>query len=349
MTDIRSVGGASRPAIGRRQLVDIGERARYWTYQIASDAAAIAGARLAAGWDLIHGHPEAALLRYGRTIRHVQMARESLSTYALIEHLIRRHPAELSAYRAEPIRPERFLFFVGYSRSGHSLIAALLDAHPDILVAHELHAVKHLERGADFADVAKAIQHNSRFFEYFGRGYSGYRYDVATQYQGRSSRPRIIGDKKANGTSRILRRDLAVVDRLREHLPVPFTFVHVVRNPFDNIASRARRTNTSLDWAARSYVANATLIDQLNRRWPDSIIHVYLEDLVADPKRTLVKLLEELGIQDIDERYLCDCARIVFREPAQPRYEVNWPPELRQSVESLLGDCSFLQRFADEP
>ena len=32
---------------------------------------------------------------------------------------------------------ETFLLFIGYGRSGHSLIAAILDAHPEILVVNE--------------------------------------------------------------------------------------------------------------------------------------------------------------------------------------------------------------------
>ena len=32
---------------------------------------------------------------------------------------------------------EKFVLFVGYPRSGHSLIASVMDAHPDIVIAHE--------------------------------------------------------------------------------------------------------------------------------------------------------------------------------------------------------------------
>jgi len=31
---------------------------------------------------------------------------------------------------------ETYCTFIGYSRSGHSIIAALLDAHPNIVMAH---------------------------------------------------------------------------------------------------------------------------------------------------------------------------------------------------------------------
>ena len=45
----------------------------------------------------------------------------------------RRYSEELAAV-------ERFLLFVGYPRSGHSIVGALLNAHRDAVVAHELDA-----------------------------------------------------------------------------------------------------------------------------------------------------------------------------------------------------------------
>jgi hypothetical protein len=37
---------------------------------------------------------------------------------------------------------QAFCLFVGYSRSGHSLVGALLDAHPEITVAHEANVLE---------------------------------------------------------------------------------------------------------------------------------------------------------------------------------------------------------------
>ena len=42
---------------------------------------------------------------------------------------------------------ETFVLFVGYARSGHSLIAAILDSHPEIIIANEFNILensKHL-------------------------------------------------------------------------------------------------------------------------------------------------------------------------------------------------------------
>src|SRR5690349_21009491 len=42
---------------------------------------------------------------------------------------------------------ERFCLFVGYPRSGHSLIGSLLNAHHEVVIAHEMDAHKYIMRG----------------------------------------------------------------------------------------------------------------------------------------------------------------------------------------------------------
>jgi hypothetical protein len=39
-----------------------------------------------------------------------------------------------------------FLLFIGYPRSGHTLIGSLLDAHQNMAVANEYNVLKHLKR-----------------------------------------------------------------------------------------------------------------------------------------------------------------------------------------------------------
>ena len=42
-----------------------------------------------------------------------------------------------------------YVMFVGQPRTGHSLVGALLDAHPNALIAHELDALKYVAAGDD--------------------------------------------------------------------------------------------------------------------------------------------------------------------------------------------------------
>ena len=55
-------------------------------------------------------------------------------------------------------------------------------------------------------------------FTRFGRGYMGYSYAVDSQSQGMTADLKVIGDKKANGTSILFRRDPALVVDEIKHL-----------------------------------------------------------------------------------------------------------------------------------
>jgi hypothetical protein len=40
-----------------------------------------------------------------------------------------------------------YCMFIGCPRSGHTLIGAILDAHPNVVIAHELDALKYIRYG----------------------------------------------------------------------------------------------------------------------------------------------------------------------------------------------------------
>lgn len=319
----------------------VGQIARY-AGQGFSDATSIAATQIGATADRWRGRPEAIALRYGYLVRHVQLARESMGTYRQLCRVGVPGQLDLKEMRAL----QTFVLFIGYSRSGHSLVAALLDAHPNIVISHELHAVKHLKAGSAFPEVARAVQLNSYYFNHYGRGYTGYDYRVPGQHQGRCTELRVLGDKKANGTCRALLKDPELVRWLERVIPVPVTFIHVIRNPWDNIASKASRTGMSLKGAAESYVRNATAIDALRRRYPERIVDVYLDELSAAPAEVLRRVVARLGV-DPDESYIGDCASIVFQSPRKTRRNVDWSPGLRARIAQELRRIEHLSRFAD--
>ncbi|OHV07739.1 sulfotransferase [Kushneria phosphatilytica] len=315
--------------------------------RLAGELTRGAGWGLRGGWHLLQGHHGAALAEAARIVRGVQPARESMRTYQLVDRLLSRSGSALADWRPDEQSPQRFVFFVGYSRSGHSLVGSLLDAHPSVVIAHEMHALKHLYRGYPFDQVVRAIKLNAMLFDYLGREYTGYDYQVPGQSQGRYEQLAVVGDKKGNGTLRLLRRYPELIDRLDTLLPMPFEFIHVIRNPWDNIATRARRTNTSLESAARGYLANTDLMARLKARYPDQVRDVYLDDLIHDPRQTLSTLLEALGCTPVTESYLDACASIVFRKPSRTGAQVSWPAALTREVEASLARHDFLQRFAE--
>src|SRR4051812_7341147 len=78
-----------------------------------------------------------------------------------------------------------FCMFLGYPRSGHSLVGSLLDAHPNMVIAHELDVLKFVRAGFSCEQIFYLLLENSENYAKAGRKYSGYSYAVPNQWQGR--------------------------------------------------------------------------------------------------------------------------------------------------------------------
>jgi hypothetical protein len=197
--------------------------------------------------------------------------------------------------------------------------------------------------------VQRAIALNAYFFHHFGRNYSGYDYEVPGQMQGRFRRLQVLGDTKTNGTSRLLRSNPHLPGRLAECAGVPVCFVHVIRNPFDNITTKARRTRTSLQFAADVYFGQVEAVAALRRAEGKRVIDVYLDDLTEDPRAVLNSLITELGLTDTPSDYLDACAERVFVKPRRTSFSGDWTSNLLREVRARMRDYEFLVRYENEP
>jgi hypothetical protein len=245
---------------------------------------------------------------------------------------------------------ETFLLFVGYRRSGHNLIGSLLDAHPEILTAPEFDALRYLRYGFGPNQIAALIASRSRAMARAGRGVSGYSYVVPNQWQGRFRRLRVVGAVRGGASARALLRRAELLPRLRERLGHPVKFLHVVRNPFDNIATLARRgrRRRDLDSAIADYFEMAEGVAALQRRVaPEDFLELRSESLVADPRRELMRICAFLGLE-APEDWLRDCASIVFASPRRTRDDAPWTPEQIERVAKQLSAYPFLAGYTFE-
>ncbi|MGH9154291.1 MAG: hypothetical protein ACRD1K_00175, partial [Acidimicrobiales bacterium] len=98
-----------------------------------------------------------------------------------------------------------FVMFVGYPRSGHTILASLLNAHPNIVIGHRLRALRYVEAGYRNHQVNGMVLTADRRFARMGRvGSKRYDYSVPNQWQGRFTDLQVIGD--GNVTNSFLRR-----------------------------------------------------------------------------------------------------------------------------------------------
>ncbi len=237
--------------------------------------------------------------------------------------------------------------FIGYPRSGHSLISSIIDAHPNAVIGHRLNALEHLQAGLSVDEVSALMLRNSNRFARNDRHLTRYQYAVDGQWQGKYATLLVIGDQEGRGTTECLRKTPELLDRLRE-LPLKVRFVHVVRNPFDNITSWARRTKRSIDYTARRYFKLCETVSQVRDTLPDTeLIDVYHETFLENPRQGIAGLCRFLDIEP-DSDYVDACTSIVNPSPHKSRHLSSWTADNITMVTQQLNRFDYLKHYGFE-
>lgn len=146
---------------------------------------------------------------------------------------------------------DRFLFFVGYARSGHSIVASMLDAHPNVVIAHEYAMFTQWQKNSllhcNKTWLFNTLYNNSHFSACGGlrtehAKKKGYSLDIPGWWQGKyDGSISVIGDKSGGMTAQVFRLShqnfVSLYHQLQSTVQIPVHAIHVVRNPYDNIAT----------------------------------------------------------------------------------------------------------------
>lgn len=156
-------------------------------------------------------------------------------------------------------RVKTFVFFMGYSRSGSSIVSSLMDAHPHMVIAYQYKVINEwtqklnkkaylyrelYEKSQKDATIGWRSEHNMA---------KSYTLHIDTGWQGRYDEYiSVIGDKNADKTVNLFARSQSqfseVYTQLQKTVEVPIKAVFVVRNPYDIISTRALYQNPEDLW-----------------------------------------------------------------------------------------------------
>ncbi len=249
-------------------------------------------------------------------------------------------------HRASFNRVETFCMFVGYPRSGHTLIGSILDAHPNMIIADELNALRYFDNGFGRKQLFYLLLRNSLKAASAGRKRTGYVYRVPDQWQGRYERLQVIGDKMGHAAALRLAADPDLLNRLRQFLSVHIKFVHVLRNPYDVISTMTLRHQVPLEHSIDRFFWLCQSVDTIKRRVPSAdICDLKHEDFIQSPITRLESLCEFFHLK-ADAAYLDASAKIVFASPHKSRFEVAWDKTLIESVRIKMSQFSFLEEYS---
>lgn len=278
---------------------------------------------------------------------------------------------------------ETFLFFIGYPRSGHSIVGTLIDAHPGAIVAHEFNLFSKLfQNGArkqllrDKETLYNALYQNSirhatlgwrsmssRYYE--RKGYS--LHFNSSSFQGRFDHLKVIGDKSGGVTTHCFYADptlfVEMFNKIVHSVRVPIKVLHVVRNPYDMIATRlmyrksedkGKKINTTQNLindkkiivrATEALRAEVKAVNSfLNQFKQLEILEVHIEELIYNTKTTISAICTFLGLE-CSQSYLEMCDDKVFDEPSRSRTGIEWDKKSREIINKLIQHNSFLRTY----
>jgi hypothetical protein len=232
---------------------------------------------------------------------------------------------------------ERFFFMIGYTHSGSTLLGTLLNAHPEMVIAQEVDSLRYvrpwISRNALFA----MVMLRDRQFATIDRSYHGFEYAVPDGDQGRFTALRVIGDKHAGRAIRRLDSDPGLLERTRARVGVPIRVLHLVRNPFDNIASIARNRDMPLTSATEIYRRLGNAVDRMRTQLRrDELFELRYDQFIADPAGSLRDLCSFIGVETTPG-YLSACATLVDTGGRRGRHREPWNPEEIRLVEDLIA------------
>jgi hypothetical protein len=226
-------------------------------------------------------------------------------------------------------------FFIGYPRSGHTALAAVINGHPEAMLAHELDLFKWLQLGVTKNHLLALIAERDRWFAKRGRRWETYDYNVPLATYG-SHPVKIVGDKMAGVSTARLHADLTLLPRARHTFQMPLRAINVVRNPYDNIATMAVKQGVPLSETIGLYARLSQRIQAISEHLgADELLTIRSEQLISDPAAELARVWTFLGLAETGD-FVDAAPAFIMSTLSLTRQGVAWSPADIDAVDALI-------------
>lgn len=239
-----------------------------------------------------------------------------------------------------------FLSFIGYPRSGHTLIASILNANPNVICSNQMNLYNTILPMTSKKDLF------ARITEYSKRRETWKATTIIPEIP--KEEITVIGDKAGHRTTEILEEHPEKLKIMKQVTMLPIKWIHVVRNPYDNLATWARlnyesrkdKSSTSikneLDICIRKYAnLNHTIF---NLRKTEDVLTVNHEFVITRMHNTLKQISDFLEIS-FDPEWRDNIRNVVWKNPRITRSSIDWTQQQRKAVTRIINKYSWFAGY----
>ena len=254
----------------------------------------------------------------------------------------------------------------------------MMDAHPNMIIANQFNLFDKLTKKETSWDKAFL------FDELYRKSYcdatcgwrsdavdfKGYSLSLNDSLQGRYTTLKVIGDKHGGMASKQYAQSplefTKVYEKLSNSLDVPFRVIHVVRNPYDMIATNTlyvkrihdqyvsgkisitnKYTAGSMDvkMVEDELFGRVKGVDDMIAALNLTVLEIHSADFIKDPKHTLRSICTFLDLK-CPEDYLQACYDKTYRSVSRTRDVLVWDEQWIEDIESRMKQYTFLGRYS---
>ena len=248
---------------------------------------------------------------------------------------------KLPLFEGDIDKIKTFVLFAGHPRSGSTLIAAILEAHPNVMMGNEVSILdnKRTKRVQTKKQVLDRIAMNVAQSAHTKWRWGGQSMHI--EGQGYYDDILVVGDKKS-GLNAMKSNNVWRFKWLEELMGIPLRVISPVRNPRDNIASATIRSRT-LRKNTKLYELRCQGVKRLlDAGFP--IHFLYLHKITNNPDDELRALADFVGIPYIED-WAERCKEKIWPTPRVTGDQVEWSADDERRVKSIVNSFSWLAPY----
>jgi len=233
------------------------------------------------------------------------------------------------------------ILFIGYGRSGHSVIANILNSHPNILISDEIGIIKENLKSKT-AIINRIINHGKKH----PPRYNSINKVEYKEFNIPKTTINVIGDKHANQNTKYISRNFNLFENFRVNSP-NLKLIHVIRNPYDIITTKfIRRKNIrwkgSLNKTINEFNVLASTVKKLKQN--NSVLDIKLEELIYHPEENISMLFDYVGVK-YNEELVKNLSGILLKKPSVTRNKLNWSKNQITTVQNIINIYDWLKGY----
>jgi hypothetical protein len=240
-----------------------------------------------------------------------------------------------------------FLMFAGYPRSGHTLVASILNAHPNVICSNQQFIMNMVSGDPEFGlakiNILSKIDSGTHRSQWNPNAY------IEPSSKGDIT---VVGDKTGHRTIEHLISNPEDLEVFKKVVSWPIKWIHVVRNPYDNITTWTKKNlearkgkselSTEFNIAFNKYKALNDKISELKKT--EDVLTINHERVIRFIDKTLDELCNFLDVEKHSD-WRSRVIKGLWKEPRVTRSQISWNPPMRAKVATLFKHYPWLKGY----